>query len=189
MDVFDALLHRRSVSPRVVGDPGPDDAQLDLMFRAGARAADHGSLRPWRFIVVRGDARAALGEVFAKARAARDPSAKEADLARERAKPLRTPVMIALGVHLRKDKAAIRPLDQILATAAAGQNILLAAFALGFGAMWLTGSNCYDALVKQALGLQESDAIAGFLYIGSLTQPMPEPIEEELGETRVIWTP
>ncbi len=55
------------------------------------------------------------------------------------------------------------------ATAAACQNALLAATALGYGSMWRTGDCCYDEPVKAALGLSERDAIVGFLYLGSAT--------------------
>ena len=41
--------------------PGPDAAELRRILEAGAAAPDHGGLRPWRFLVVRGAGRAALG--------------------------------------------------------------------------------------------------------------------------------
>lgn len=170
MNPIDALLQRRSVSPRKLGERGPDDDELALMLRAGARAADHGSLLPWRFVVVRGEARARLGEVFAQARAARDPAATASDLDKERAKPLRAPLMIAVGAAVRHDHPTVRAVDQEHAAAAAAQNILLAAWALGYGAMWLTGSNAHDPAVKTALGLRAADAIVGFLYIGALRE-------------------
>jgi nitroreductase len=44
---------------------------------------------------------------------------------------------------------------------------MLAAPALGYGAMWKTGDPAYDPTVKQALGLQPDDDIIGFLYIGT----------------------
>jgi nitroreductase len=45
--------------------------------------------------------------------------------------------------------------------------MMLAALALGFGAMWKTGGPAYDAEVKTALGLAADDAIVGFLYLGT----------------------
>ncbi len=44
---------------------------------------------------------------------------------------------------------------------------MLAAPALGYGAMWKTGAPAYDPTVKTALGLAEDDEIIGFLYIGT----------------------
>ena len=53
------------------------------------------------------------------------------------------------------------------AVAAAAQNMLLAAHALGFAAKWATGKQAYDATVKAELGLGDDDRIIGFLYLGS----------------------
>lgn len=182
------LLDRRSVSPRLMGGPGPSDAEIDLMLKAGARAADHGRLRPWRFVVVRGEARAKLGDVFAAARALRDPEANAAEIEKERAKPLRSPVVLAVGARVLREHASVRPIDQTLAAGAAAQNILLAAFALGYGAMWLTGTNCYDPKVKAALGFNADDDMVGYLYIGTVAEiPPPLPVED-LAELKVEWT-
>ncbi len=179
MTVIDALLNRRSVSPRLMTGPGPNDAEIDLMLKAGARAADHGRLRPWRFVVVRGEARARLGDVFAQARALRDPGAGAAEIEKERQKPLRAPVVLAVGARVIRDHASVRAIDQTLAAGAAAQNILLAAFALGYGAMWLTGSNCYDPRVKSALGFGEEHDIVGYLYVGTVAEiPAPLPVED-----------
>ena len=54
MNAIETLLARRSVSPRLMKAPGPTPDQLQSLLQAGARAADHGRLRPWRFIVFQG---------------------------------------------------------------------------------------------------------------------------------------
>ena len=51
---------------------------------------------------------------------------------------------------------------------------MLASHALGFGAMWKTGDAAYDASVKEALGLEASEAIAGLIYIGT-PKAAPKP--------------
>jgi len=43
----------------------------------------------------------------------------------------------------------------------------LAAQAHGFGAQWLTEWYAYDETVNKALGLRESERIAGYVYIGT----------------------
>ena len=65
MDVFEAIDTRTSVS--VLREPGPTDRQWEILLRAGARAPDHGLLRPWRFLIVRGEARELLGQVMPEA--------------------------------------------------------------------------------------------------------------------------
>ena len=129
-------------------------------------------MRPWRFVIVRGAARVQLGEVFATCRRQRDPAANDAEIDKERAKPLRAPLVIVVAAHVVSRHPTVRTVDQVHAAAAAAQNILLACFDLGFGAMWLTGSNAHDPNVKRALGLLASDEIVGFLYVARST-PCP----------------
>jgi len=63
MQAIEALLRR--YSPRALKEPAPDDAALALIFQSATRAPDHGRLRPWRFIVIKSEARAQFGELLA----------------------------------------------------------------------------------------------------------------------------
>jgi nitroreductase len=46
-------------------------------------------------------------------------------------------------------------------------NILNAIHALGFGAKWVTGANCYDAEFKREFGLEAADQLVGFIHVGT----------------------
>ena len=164
MDAIEALTTR--ASPAGLVAPAPDSAALDRMLRAAMRAPDHGRLRPWHFIVVDGAARAALGDVLAGALRLRDPDLTEAALAKERAKPMRAPLLVVVAARLREHRG-VPAIEQIIAAGAAAHNILVAAHALGFGGFWRTGAAAYDERVKHALGLRAVDAIVGFLYLGT----------------------
>jgi hypothetical protein len=146
---LDALLSR--VSVKALGDPGPDDADLRLIFEAAVCAPDHGRLRPWRFFVVRGEARERLSELFVTAARRRDPSISEVQLEKERGKPLRAPLTIVV-VAKTVPGHKIPEIEQVLSAAAAAMNILNAVHALGFGAQWVTGANCYDPGFRAAIG-------------------------------------
>ncbi len=171
MDAYEALVTR--VSPKELGEPAPDEAALRKIFAAALRAPDHGRLRPWRFISVQGEGRHRLGELLASSLKRRDPKAGPDLLERERQKALRAPLIVVVGAHITSSPK-IPPVEQLLSAAAAAQNIMLASHALGFGAMWKTGEPAYDAHVKEALGLDAADGIAGFLYIGT-PNAMPKP--------------
>ena len=194
MDAIEALTTR--ASPRELVEPAPDARTLDRILRAGMRAPDHGRLRPWRFIIVAGAARTALGDVLAAALQRREPGVAEAALAKERGKPLRAPLIIVVAARLREHRG-VPAVEQIIAAGAAAQNILVAAHALGFGGFWRTGAAAYDNAVKRALGLRADDAIVGFLYLGTPASaaaalPMPDvaahvtywtaPLREEAAE-------
>jgi nitroreductase len=142
-------------------------------------------LRPWRFIVVAGSARPALGDVLASALRKREPGLPESAFDKERGKPLRAPLIIVVGAHLREHKSA-PAVEQIIAAGAAAQNILVAAHALGFGGFWRTGNAAYDDDVKAALGLRAGDAIVGFLYLGTPSVPATPPPDQAAQITH--WT-
>jgi nitroreductase len=164
MDAIEALTTRRS--PAKLVEPAPPEDLLKLMLRAGARAPDHGRLRPWRFIVLRGAARERFGEVMAQCLKARVPDIAAEVLEREKQKPLRAPVVVVVAAMLQPEHK-IPVIEQIIAGGAAAQNVLVAAHALGFGGMWRTGDSAYDDRVKDALGLKPEDAIIGYLYLGT----------------------
>jgi nitroreductase len=177
MQAIDALLRRRSA--RALTAPAPDAGALDLMLACAVRAPDHGRLRPWRFIVVREAARARFGELLAAHLRRTQPQASAEAVQRERDKALRAPLIVVVAAHLDPAVTKIPEVERTLAAGAAAGNIMLAAFALGFNAMWKTGGAAYDAVVKQALGLEAGDAIAGFLYIGTEVPPLASPAAGE----------
>lgn len=171
MDALELLLGRESVSR--LTEPGPSQAALDIMFQAATRAPDHGRLRPWQFIVVPGERRAAFGAVLADSLRRRDPTATEELLQRERDKALRAPTIVVVAARVRKDHK-IPGAEQVASAAAAAQIVLLAAHAQGYGAIWRTGAPAYDPQVAAALGLGADDPIVGFLYMGTrAADPMP----------------
>ena len=65
MNVIEAL-HNRVSAPRL-GDPGPDKEVLENICKSAFSAADHGLLKPWRFLIVKDQARCRLGDLFAQA--------------------------------------------------------------------------------------------------------------------------
>jgi len=184
MDALAALSTRHSVAPPFLDGPGPDAATLNRILAAGACAPDHGRLRPWRFIVIRGAARERLAQLFADALARRAPDTPAAEL---QAKPLRAPVIVAVVATLDPHHPKIPEFEQILSAGAAVENILVAAHAQGFGAKWLTGANAYDAHVAQALGLGPDDRLAGFVHIGTISGEPPKVPHAEPADFIVEW--
>jgi nitroreductase len=169
MQAIEALLTRRSAT--ALTEPGPDEAALQLIFESAVHAPDHGRLRPWRFIVVRGAARGRFGELLAAHLKRGHPDLAEETLARERGKAFRAPLIIVVAAHTRTDVKKVPPIEQQLSAGAAVHAMMLAARALGFNSMWKTGTPAYDQTVKAALDLAPEDSIVGFLYVGTDAQP------------------
>jgi nitroreductase len=166
---LDLLLNRQSSGALV--QPAPSGADLDLILDAGLRAPDHGRLRPWRFVVIRGDARLKWAERVAEAIRQRDPENADAMTAKYRAWAERTPLIVAVGAEIQAGHK-IPEIEQLLSAGAAAMNMLNAAHFLGYAGMWVTGANAYDPKVASALGFEAPSRLVGFLGLGT---PKPGP--------------
>ena len=78
----------------------------------------------------------------------------------------RAPVVVAVVSRVTAG-TKIPEWEQILSSGAACQTMLIAALSMGYAAQWLTEWYAYDPQVGQALGLEGTDRIAGFLYLGN----------------------
>jgi nitroreductase len=186
-ETLDLLQRRRSTSAKAMGEPGPDAGQLRQMLTAASRVPDHGKLFPWRFLVIEGDARAALGEVLAEALVARNAGVSESLKRFERTRFLRAPLVVAVISSFKTEKP-IPEWEQRLSAGAVCQTLLVAAAAVGFGANWLTEWCAYDDIVTRKLGLGEGEKVAGFVYIGTATAPLEERDRPVLDEIVSHWT-
>ena len=151
------------------------------MLRIAVHVPDHGRLRPWRFILVEGDARARLGEILHDRVLACQPDATPARLDKERGRFSCAPCVVAVVVHATKNHK-VPEIEQLLSGGAVCMNLLHAVHQAGFGAQWLTGFAAYDRVVLAALGVAPEEQVVGFIHIGSrLTNPedreRPDPAD------------
>lgn len=183
MDVFDAI-HERHSQKKVKPDPVPREL-VEKILSAAVQAPNHYKVRPWRFVVLTGDARAKLGDVMADSLRDRQPDFPQEAFDKARATPLQAPVVIAVGVD-KPTEAKVLEIENICAVAAACQNLLLAAHALGLGAKWRTGEWARDTKVKDCLGFEPDQHVVAFIYVGYpefIAEYPPRPSFED----RTVW--
>lgn len=185
MDALTALHNR--VSCGLLTDPAPSEQQRQNIFRAALRAADHACLRPWRFLLVEGEARHRLGEIFLQA-TERDTAAPLSDAQRERAlaMPLRAPLIIVAITRLQ-EHPKVPKLEQHMSTAGAVQAMLTAAYAQDIGAYWRTGPLAQNPLVAEGLGLEENECIDGFIYCGTRQKPVRQAPDLAVADYFTDW--
>ena len=58
---------------------------------------------------------------------------------------------------------------------------------MGFGAQWITEWYAYSEAVRQALGLDEAERVAGFVYIGTPKEKPDERPRPELDDIVTAW--
>jgi nitroreductase len=179
--VLESIHNRRSIGK--VTDQEPPRELIQHMLEAAVTAPNHHHTEPWRFFVLTGDARLGLGDALVEARLAEeeDPATiPQAVLDKTREKPLRAPVVIGVAVQPQPGQK-IWPIEEVCATAAAIQNMLLAGEALGLATMWRTGDPCYSEPVKRYFGLDEADTLLGMIYVGYAAaepkQPTRTPVD------------
>ncbi|MEE9321203.1 MAG: nitroreductase [Granulosicoccus sp.] len=186
-ELLDILQNRASFPVNQLTEPGPDNDQLADILRCALSAPDHGRLRPWRFIAIRGDARRAFSEVLGDAARRQQPPVPEQKIQRIRDKPLQAPLILVIVATQTPDHPKIPEVEQTLSAGAAAQQIQLGAIASGFGSIWLTGGSAYDSTVLQALGVAGPDKIAGFIYIGTPTADRPSRQRPALEDYLSEW--
>lgn len=165
-----ALIEARQSVGQLV-EPAPSDAQLAQAVQAALAAPDHHRLRPWRFIRVQGDARLQMGEMLVQALQAQGETDPQ-QLERVRKQPLRAP-LILVAVTTCQDHPKVPVFEQLLSSGAGVQNLLLLLQAQGFAAIWRTGALVDHPLLKSAFGLNDTDQVVGFIYIGMAARELP----------------
>src|SRR5512147_1609309 len=128
MDVFEAIRGRHSEG-KVKPDPVPR-ALIEKLLDAAVQAPNHYKVRPWRFVVLTEDGLTRLGEVMSVSLRDRHPEFPQEAFDKAHATPLQAPVVIAIGVD-KPSETKVLEIENICATAAATQNLLLAAHAVG----------------------------------------------------------
>lgn len=174
MDALTALITR--VSSPGLDVPGPTQEQLETLLQAAIRAPDHGLLRPWRFLVLEGEDRQRLSDIMEEQLLAQRPDANAMSREKARSKALRAPTIIVAGADITEDHK-IPVWEQVVAVGAAVQNMMLAAHAMGMGAMWRTGDLADDNDAKARLGFAPKDQVVAFLYLGTpvgYAKPLPQ---------------
>src|SRR5438309_3711918 len=172
-EALDLLKTRRSVKPVEMSGPGPATAEIDALLTIASRVPDHGKLTPWRFVVFEGDARLKAGEIIASIFKGKFPDATEDQIAFERARLSRAPLVVAV-VSRAAPHVKIPEWEQVLSAGAAAMNLVNAVYALGYGASWITEWYAYDRRVLTAFGVLPHERIVGFVHIGTPARPPDE---------------
>lgn len=187
-DPLQFLDARRSVPAKQLGEPGPDKPTLLRLLQSASRVPDHGKRVPFRFLRIAGDARRVLGERLVARTLQLDPDAAAAAIEKERARFSFAPVIVAVIARPAPDPK-VPEIEQLLSAGSACFALLQAAQALGFGASWLTGWAAYDDEIRRQLGVAATEAIVGFVHIGTPKLEAPERERPDAAALLTDWTP
>lgn len=166
------LLSRRSRPAKTLGTPVPTADELYPVLQAAARTPDHGKLEPWRFIVLERAALARLG-ILARKRGS-ELNLDETQTGKG-ANQFETGNLAVAVIEVQKPSEKIPPIEQTYSAGAVCLALLNAALASGWGANWLSGWPSHDrTFMREGLGLEDNERIAGLIHIGTETTAPPE---------------
>ncbi len=183
------IRHRRSTKTAMMNGKKIPDDQVRQILELADWAPTHGRTEPWRFLVYSDEEVSAFCREHAKLYELNTspeiflPATYE-KLLHNGDKASHLVVAIMQRGHLPK----IPVIEEIAATSAAIQNILLAATALGIASFWSTGGMTHKEPLKQLLNLNEADIVMGMIYLG-YTDETAEGKRNIPFEHKVKWNP
>ena len=182
-ELLSFMATRRSASAVTLAEPAPGDDDVADLIRLAARAPDHGKLAPWRFIVLRGEDKAAVAARLEALAQSRGDARAAAKLAKLKIPPMGIAVVSAPRPH------DVPEWEQVLSAGAVCTGLLYAAQALGYGANWITDWYAYDGEAKAVLGLNPGENVAGFIFIGTAKEPPMERERPDSAALTTVWKP
>ena len=166
------LQTRRSRPAKTLTTPVPDRMELTDLLKAAARTPDHGKLEPWRFIVLERQALLRLASLVPESGTTMEIEPEKIE---KMARQFSDAHLAVAVVESPKPSDKIPALEQTYSAGAVCLALLNAALAAGWGANWLSGWASHDrAFMTKALNLAPHERIAGFIHIGTETNPPPE---------------
>lgn len=174
-NAIEMLLTRHSVGPKHLVAPAPTEEQLWLALGAALRAPDHEKLIPYRFVRIPDEARASMGELFADF--ARSCGKCDEEIAIERKRAMRGPLLLAFVARIDNDHQRVAPHEQWLAAGAALSNFLTALHLMGFAAKMVSGRKAADPSIQAAF-CEPGETLIGWIAAGTATKA-PHPREND----------
>lgn len=161
------LLTRRSRPAKTLTQDAPERSEIEQMLTAAARTPDHGKLEPFRFLVIRGDARERLAAALATYM---KDFGEPPERIEKQSNSFRHGGVIIAVVFTPRPAVKVPEWEQHLAAGGACLSLLNAALAMGWGANWLTGWGAESRpFMESELGLAANESVAGFIHLGGET--------------------
>jgi nitroreductase len=183
-DTIAFLGRRRSASAVTLRPPAPNEDELRALLTLATRVPDHGKLAPWRFVVLSGEAKKGfVARLEAVAATRPDGNQLIAKLEKLRAPPL------SVAVVSRLVPGKIPEWEQRLSAGAVCTLMLVGAQAMGYGANWITDWYAYDSEAGQVLGLGPDERVAGFIHLGTPSEPPLERVRPDIAPLVETWRP
>lgn len=178
------ITTRRSTKPAALNGKKIEDGLIWYLLGLANWAPTHGNTEPWRFIVYSGDTVMRFCHEHAELYRQNTPPEKFTSAKYEKQRHNGDNASHLIVAYMKRgENPNITALEEICATAAAVENILLGAEALGIAVLWSTGGMLLHPVMNEYFGLGGGDVVLGMLYMGYTDEPVKPgrrgPVEEK----------
>ncbi len=181
--IFDLIQNRRSVFPPQYIDKPISKETLEKVLEAANWAPNHKKTEPWRFKVLLGNSKEALGTFLATKYQEVEERPKKIKIKKLLDNPSRAGAVIAICMQ-RDSKQSLPEWEELAATAMAVQNMWLTCTELNIGCYWSS-----PGLIKymhEFFELAEGEKCLGFFYMGYFEGDLPEGNRTPIAD-KVEW--
>lgn len=187
MQLSELIRTRRNTPPASMSLELIPKAQIEQILEQANYAPNHKMTQPWRFRVLVGEKKAALGQLLAEVYTQNTPVEKFSQVQYNKYlnNPSKGSHIIAIGVHLDPEKR-LPEWEEITAVAMSVQNMWLTAHDLGLAGFWSSPKAIESEPVKAFLQFGAQEKCLGFFYVGYPTVALPEPARTSM-EDKVLW--
>lgn len=181
--IFDLIKKRRSVFPAQYIDKPIAKTDISTILEAANWAPNHKKTEPWRFKVLQGVKKAALGEFLSNTYIDITEKPKQIKSKKLIENPKKAGAIIAICMQRDPDEC-IPEWEEIAATAMAVQNMWLCCTEMGIGCYWSS-----PGLIKYMgdfFNLNEGEKCLGFFYMGYYEGELLEASRKPIAD-KVVW--
>lgn len=176
---IEALLGRYSLGGKYLIEPGPDKGDLRQIVGAALRAPDHCELTPFRFVVIQGEARIRLAELFESYARLSGKTNESCQIERERA--LNIPMSIAVIARIDMSHPIVPAHEQWMCIGGAITNMLNAIHMQGYAGKMLSGGKVRDRAIIDAF-CSPGETLIGWIAIGTPVRAVSGKSEKTISD-------
>jgi len=163
---LDLIYQRSSCHVHEMQLPAPDTVKLKRIFQAVMSAPDHGNIKPWHLVVVDSEHVSNMCELMCDAWLEHAAHIEPGRIRRLTSYLKDAPMVVLVSANIVEPHAVSRR-DQVLAAAAACQNILLAAEQEDVAAIWYSTDAAELPQVHELFGLTKQQEPVAFIMLGT----------------------
>ena len=188
VDIGEVIRARRTQKPDKLNGRKINDETINELLALADWAPTHARTEPWRFIVYAGDKVGEFTNHHADLFREHTPEESFNELKYDNIKKLGNNVShIIIAWMKRIPTHKIPEIEEVSATAAAIQTLLLAATSKGISSFWSTGGMAHSPVMRKELRLSEEDRVLGILYLGYSDEPLREGIRMIPLSEKIEW--